>query len=266
MFYKCLNGGSRLVIVLTCILVFGVGCNLCNKDREDGVGGLGSADPFVGWYLLGGDTLIPVLKRDGTYYSVCRGFEAPFKECAEGLEWAAEGSSMAGTKIGAYGAYISIVDAQLVDFDESYVPGEKQELTRIDRPLWLLEAKDRRPQKNDDFVGWYVPTWFPYAKMEIRKDGEKYVCVTHELQEDGSWQARGESTELAPLGDRLGFTGFDREARQRLTYNKLLRRFEYEVGTSSVGRMPLARVSAQWKMGYDVFGPSALRIGIPTWH
>jgi hypothetical protein len=231
-----------------------------------GSGGVGAADPFVGWYLLGEDRLIPVLKRDGTYYSVCRGFEVPFKKCAEGLEWAVAGSSMMGTKIGAHGAYISIVDAQLGNFVESYVPGVKQELTRIDRPAWLLEAKGRRPRKNDDFVGWYVPIWFPYVKMEIRKDGEKYLGVYHELQEDGSWKAQGESMELAPLGDRLGFTGFDRDVRYRITYNKSLRRFELGGGTSPSERMPLARVSASWEMGYDVFGPNAMKVGIPTWH
>ncbi len=254
------------VIIMTCFLVCGVGCNSRNGDSRASTDVVGAVDPFVGWYLLAGDTLIPVLKRDGTYYSVCRGFEVPFKECAEGLEWAVAGSSMVGTTIGAGGAYIRIVDSQLANFMESYVPGAKQELTRIDQPSWLLDATGRRPRKNDDFVGWYVPIWFPYMKMEIRKDGEKYLVVNHVLREGGLWKAEGEPRELTPLGDGLGLTGFDQEVRYRLTYNKSLRRFELEGGTSPVGRMPLLRVSASWEMAYDVFGPNAVKIGIPTWH
>lgn len=71
----------------------------------------GPRDHLVGWFNLSGcdeqnqvvsghGTLIPVFKRDGTYYSVCRGGEVPLKECPEGLEWALTPSSMAGTKIG----------------------------------------------------------------------------------------------------------------------------------------------------------------------
>ena len=50
--------------------------------------------------VVEGDTIIPVFKTDGTYYSVCRGFEIPLKQCPEGVEWAATPSSMVGTTIG----------------------------------------------------------------------------------------------------------------------------------------------------------------------
>ena len=74
-------------------------------------------------------------------------------------------------------------------------------------------------------LGWYQPVWFPYV-MEIRKEGEKYLCVMKESDESGVWKAQGEPIELTQLPNRLGFTGFDRHLRNILTYNKTLKRFE----------------------------------------
>jgi hypothetical protein len=237
-------------------------------------------DPVVGWYRLprrnlqtrrvipGQATLIPILKIDGTYYSVCRGFEVPFKECPEGLEWALTPSSMVGTTIGfcrpSGPCYIRIVDAQRQTFEESYTSVERQAITRVDKPSGLLEATARRPRSIDDFLGIYQPVWFPWYRLEIRKDGERYLLVEQEFrgfEPPVVWQTRGEPRELTPLPDRLGFTGFGGKQPHRLAYSEALNRFEF-VRTDTGARMPLARVSPSSEE--DAIPP--MPIGIPAWH
>jgi hypothetical protein len=239
----------------------------------------GSRDHLLGWFKLpersekneiisGHDTLVPVCKRAGTYYTVCRGFEIPLKECPEGLEWAIAPSSMTGTKIGwdpaAQTAYLAVVDAQASNFtDGRYGVGEQQSLTRIDKPPALLDATAPRPRTQDDFIGWFQPV-FPWMRFEVRRGGQKYFVA---------WQAFGggeEVRELTPLPDQLGFTGFERHGGPRLAYDGALKRFELVMTDTkripSEIRMPLVRVPAPASPERDA-GPSpAAKIGIPSWH
>ena len=254
-----MKGAATLLI----LIVLGVsGCGSLTEQSA------GACDHLLGWYKLG-DTLIPVFKTDGTYYSVCRGFEIPLKECPEGLEWAFTPSSMVGTKIGfdeASNAYYIIVeDKQLENNYQHYIRGEKKPMTKIDKPSWLLDATAQPPRTNDDFLGWYQPVWFPYV-MEIRKDSPKYLVAYPEPDKSGEWKTIGKPRELTPLPDRLGFTGFDRKNRHNLTYNEILKRFELTKNRDDQGqfiRMPLARVSPHPKRGAV---PSPMRISIPSWH
>ena len=234
-------------------------------------------DHLLGWYKLperehvshkvipGHDTLIPVFKRDGTYYSVCRGFEVPLKECPEGLEWGLTESSMVGTKIifdeASNTYYISIMDKWEMSSNDHSLRGGKQPMTRIDKPSWLLDATAQPPRINDDFLGWYQPVWFPFVRLEIRKDGQEYLSVEHEFHELGVWKTPHEPQEITPLPDRLGLTGFDRGTEVSLTYNEAMRRIEITMSGSPIIRMPLARVSPE---GATVRPPMA--IGIPSWH
>jgi len=45
----------------------------------------GTSDHLIGWFKIqGSDTINPVFKIEGTYYSVCwPGSEVPLKECPE---------------------------------------------------------------------------------------------------------------------------------------------------------------------------------------
>lgn len=241
-------------------------------------------DHLLGWFKLptrnekkqvisGHDTLIPVFEMDGTYYSVCRGFEIPLKESHEGFEWALTPSSMAGTKIGfdeasnAY--YIVIEDAQLANNWQFYVSGQKQSMTMTEKPSGLLDAKARRPRTNNDFLGWYQPVWFPWVRIEIRKDGDRYFSGEQEFHEPGIWKTSAEPRELTPLPNQLGLT-FERNSSDRLVYNEALKRFELMFErvetTPSVIRMPLARVSAPSSSEGGNAPPPTVAIGIPSWH
>jgi hypothetical protein len=235
-----------------------------------------SRDYLLGWYKMNGEnTLIPVFKVKGTYYSICRGFETPLKVCPEGLEWAITPSSMIGTKIGfdkassAY--YIAVIDDQLSNnSDGRYGIGEKQYMTKIKKPKGLLNAQSRRPRSLDDFVGWYQPVWFPWVRIEIRKDGEKYLSVEHEQNKPGVWGAEGEPRELTPLPDKLGLTGFDKKNKYSLSYNETLKRFEL-VGEDSknqpvIIRMTLARIQRSPTSEKTTVPKPIVRIGIPSWH
>ena len=239
-------------------------------------------DHLLGWYKLprrhyrtrqiipGPGTLIPVFKTDGTYYSVCRGFEAPLKECPNGLEWAFMPSSMAGTTIGldvSSTRYYIIIEDSAAQYEGDYsTSGEKQYMTKIDEPPPLLDPTTEPPRTYDDFLGWYQPVWFPVA-LEIQKEGERYLCVVKEPTESAVWKTQGKPIELAPLPDRLGFSGFDRHPRKILTYNDTFKRFEIteqqEKRQPAVIRMPLARVSPHPEIPAT---PEHVRIGIPSWH
>ncbi len=216
------------------------------------------------------ETLIPILKIDGTYYTVCRGFEIPLKESPEGLQWALTPSSMSETTIRFHGpslpCSIRIVDRQRANFEDFYHPDEMPPIpmTRVDRPPGLLDATARPPRTLDDFLGLFQPIWFPWVRWEIRKDGERYWEVEQNLdppEPSGAWTTRGRPYQLTPLSDQLGFTGFP-GAPHRLTYNEALKRFEL-VGVDSGIRMPLARV-APLPVTDAPLPP--LPIGIPAWH
>ena len=233
------------------------------------------SDNVVGWFeMTGRDRIIPVFKVDGTYYSVCLGVEVPFKESPEGLEWAFAASNMVGTTIGfdeaSNGYYIAVMDSQASKFTEEfpdggYGNGEKQPLTRIDKPSWLLDPTARPPRTNDDFLGWYQAIWIAGVRWQIRRDGETYLVEEQELHEPGGWKAEEEPRELTILPGGLGFT-FHREDGIILTYNQARSRFELTRTTSPTLRVPLARVSPPSSAdGRAVPLPAnGVQIGIPS--
>lgn len=258
----------------------------CGKPSERSQ--VGSRDHLLGWFKLPGrndrkeaisgyDTLIPVFKRDGTYYSVCRGAEVPLKKCPEGLEWAAAPSSTDGAKIGwdaSSGTYcLAVMDSLASNFtDGRDGVGEKEPMTRINRPKGLLNIKARRPRTNDEFIGWYQPLWFPGVRIQIRRDGDRYVSQWQDFSgpEPGSWKTHAKPLELTTLPDQLGFTGFERDNSIRLVYNDTLKRFEIMLAGKetnlSVIRMPLARVPAPASPECGRAPSPTARIGIPAWH
>jgi len=230
-----------------------------------------SRDRIVGWYDLawGTGALIPIFKLDGMYYTACRGFEIPLKECPGGLAWALTPSSLAGTTfevaLGSGPTAIRIVDRRRQDHQESYVPGQRQRITRVAKPAGLLDATAPPPKALDDFQGLYQPVWFPWFRWEIRKDGSRYLLGRQEYR--GSeppvvWRTQGELRELTPLTDKLGLAGLGADDPGQLTYSEARQRFEFVIMKTGA-RMPLARIvpSAEG----DVAPPS-VTIGIPAWH
>ena len=244
----------------------------------------GNRDHLVGWFNLpqrhygtrevlpGPGTLIPVFKIDGAYYSVARGFEVPLNECPGGLEWGPADSSMKGTMIGVDEAsnapYIVIDDANAQYEADASTRGEKQFMSRSDPPSGLRDPTTTAPRTADDFPGWYEPVWFPWVRIEIRKEGDRYVSRSHEFHgpDPGAWTADDGVRELVPLPDEPGFSGFERHGGPSLVYNKTLKRFELVMGTSPILRMPLARVSSPYSPEGGERPPTTMRIGIPTWH
>jgi len=236
----------------------------------------GSCDRLVGWYeRTGSNSLIPVFKHDGTYFSVCRGFEIPFKESPEGLEWGTAPSSMTGTKIGWDAAlkthYLAVMDTQASNFtDGRYGCGEKETIVRIEKPAWLAKARARRPRTRDDLLGWYQPVWLPGLEIQIWKHGDRYFSTMQAAHRPGDSNEHAETRELTRLPDQLGFTGFERKGSIRLAYNEALKRFELVKTimetTPSAIRMPLARVPAPPSPEGGHTSPPMVRIGIPSWH
>lgn len=235
-------------------------------------------DAYTGWFRIqqrpsknkSPDTIIPVFKIDGTYYSVCRGAEVPFKLTSEGLQWALEPSSMVGTTIGFTSSqpFIIIRDAQSEHFtSESDHPHDTglRPMVRIDKPSWLLDPMASPPKSNDDFLGFYQPVWFPYYRIELYKDGQTYYERNYELDQEQNWQLQGESLELTLIAGELGFSYSNRQNRNALTYNKSLKRFEIEMQNPAPKlRIPLTRVLSALKDDKTVSFKEV--IGIPTWH
>lgn len=255
--------GVVLVIVLSGCLKPGAGSQA------------GTRDHLVGWYkVTKWDTIIPVFKQDGIYYSVCRGFEIPFKEGPDGLEWTLAPSGMDSIKIGWDVAsethYLAVTDILASSSsDGRYGSGEKETLTRIEKPSGLLDAKARRPRTHDDFLGWYQLVWTPGVRIEIRKDGNRFICQDQEFHPPGFWQTVGNPNELTPLPNQPGFTGFEGDNDCHLVYNESLKRIELVMTvmwiTPSVIRMPLARISAPTASERGKPPQPAVSIGIPSW-
>jgi len=237
------------------------------------------SDDLVGWYKLpnrhyrtreitpGPGTLIPVFKRTGIYYSVCRGMEVPLKACPEGLEWGLLPSSMKGTKIGLDGAshepYIIIEDAAAQYEGDYSTSGEKQFMTKIDKPSWLLDPTTRPPRTNEDFIGYYLPVWFSVYRWVVIKNGDKYRLEAQIAGKDGWKSEDRETADLVPLPDRLGFTWGGKKGNC-IVYNRDCNRFEYVLGEDGP-RMPLVRVDASLPVGTGAVS-SPVGIGIPSWH
>ena len=230
------------------------------------------ADPLTGYFQIQQRrrnrkepaTIIPVLKIDGTYYSVCRGFEVPFERTSVGLEWDIEPSSMTGTTIGCRpgGNYFIIIrDSLSEDFTgETSRPHNTgpRSMTRISEPASLLDPTASRPRSNDDFVGCYMPRWFPYYKITIRKEGETFLAEAVILISK-EWAPDQKVVELMPFSDRIGFSNFDK--RHSIEYNERLNRFEMVKATTPPLRMPLVRVNPAAPPPEPI-----LIIGVPSWH
>lgn len=237
-------------------------------------------DHFIGWFALPGrqhrshrvipgrDTLIPVFKRDGIYYSVCKGIEVPLKECPGGLEWGLEPSSMVGTKFtydeAAESYFITIVDQREANNNEYSLSGEKQPVKKAAKPAEVPDATAERPRSNDDFVGWYQLLWLPMVRYEIRKEGGKYAAAMWMARSPGGWQAGG-SSELTPLPDRLGFS-LGGKGAAGLVYNEAAGRFEIVSGKSGQPSLttPLARIKPPASPEKDAV-PMVMSVGIPSW-
>ena len=235
-------------------------------------------DPLTGWFKVeksaekSAEFIVPVFKIDGTYYSVCRGFEIPFHRTPAGLEWGMK-SSMSGTTIGYRpdgSAFIIVRDAQSEMFtSESESPHDTgpRLMVRIDRPSGLPQPTVSAPKSNDDFTGCYRPVYFPYVNIEIRNEGGRYF---HAAQQLGQTIYR-EPKLLTPLADQLGFTCLDRKCENTLTYNKSLNRYEFTMkNTSPPLIMPLVKISKPTCEGNIItesdFSPGFVPIGIPSWH
>lgn len=252
--------------VALCLLLIGPsGCNPAAQDLPQRVTTeapqAGSRDYLIGWHRMADYTLIPVFKHNGVYHSVSRGFEVPLQPCPEGLVWEMTPSSMNGTTIGRSGQsdryFIRIYDEQRANIEESFIPGQKLTMIKVEKPSGLMDAAAPAPKKNDDFLGWYTPAWFPWIRIEIRKDGPSYFSIDHEFREPDKWVTM-EPQKLTVLNNQLGLK-IGREPAA-LIYNEALKRFEITLGTSILIRMPLARISPDEKV------PEPVRIGIPTWH
>ncbi|MBI5818425.1 MAG: hypothetical protein HZA88_05515 [Verrucomicrobia bacterium] len=267
---------KRLGILFVLVILTATGCRPSPKTSA------GDRDYLLGWYELprrhystrevipGFGTLIPVLKKGGSYYSVSHGVEVPLKACPEGLEWGLGQSSMRGTKIGVDAAskapYISIED-QNAQYEGGYSTfGEKQFMTRIDRPSGLLDPTTSPPQTIDDFLGCYQPLWLPVLRWELIRDGNKYHVKTQILNKDGWKTEESASVALEPLPKQLGFVCSSKK-KAKLIFNRDLKRFECVMGPDDNHNltMPLVRIMPSLVSGTGATSPPK-EIGIPTWH
>jgi hypothetical protein len=262
------------LLLISLPMSLGLGCSNSGSNAR-----AASRDHFVGWFKLDDKTtnqkLIPVLKRESDFYTVCRGAEIPLRPCAERLEWSLTPSSMSGTKIGwdaeTRTYYLAVLDSLASQYtDGRYGDGEKEPLTRTDKPAGLLVPEARQPHSKDDFLGCYQPVWFPWCQIEIRKEGNHYVTQDYEFRgpEPGSWQIGTLVRELTPLPDQLGFTGFERDGGPQLIYHQSLRRFELVMVNKEkvprIIRMPLAKIPTA---DSPINAPApTVAIGIPSWH
>lgn len=238
----------------------------------------GSHDILLGWYRLpnydrnqkvlpGPGTLIPVFKRQGVYYSICRGVEVPLKESPDGLEWAMLPSSMEGTRVGldaASGRPYLVIHDSLRQYEADWsTAGEKQFMERIKKPPWLLDPTAKPPRSLDDFLASFIPAWFPIFRWTVHRDGDKYG-LRGEYAKEGGWEFHPEeSSVLSPLADPLGFAWT--KGKISLRFNPKLRRYECVMGDESSGmlRMPLVRMGVS---NSPCGVPPPMEMGIPSWH
>ncbi|MGE5296293.1 MAG: hypothetical protein ACM3VT_15835 [Solirubrobacterales bacterium] len=213
------------------------------------------------------DTLIPILQIGDAYYTTCLGMEIPLQESPNGLQWGLTPSPLAGTSIGYFGptypCSIHIVDRTRASFDSSHSPDAIPPvfMTKVDKPVKLLKAKSGRPRKLNDFLGLYYPVWYPWIRMEIRKQAGHYWTVEQDLVSSKpplEWRSTGRPVLITPFTDGLGFFGFP-GGPLSLKYNEDLKRYELVRSDNGI-KIPLAKVSP----GKDAAIPP-LPIGVPTW-
>lgn len=266
-------GAGRLILAMLCVSIITTECGTLAGTSSDG------RDYLIGWYHLpnrhystrkitpGPGCLIPVSKRDGGYYSISRGIEIPLKECPEGLEWGLTNSSMKGTKIGLDAAskepYIILEDSNAQFEGGISTNGEKQFMTKTNKPSGLLDPTAKPPQTKGDFVGCYLPAYFPAYRWIVTKDGDKYHLEGQTARKNGWKTEQRESATLKPLTDKLGFA-WDGERQIRLVFNHNLKRYECLLGPDNGSlTMPIVRVSPSLPPGT---GAGTALIGIPAWH
>lgn len=230
--------------ITLCILIAAI-CSGCSSIPKEAPG---NHDHLLGWYERRGFrdsiSIIPVMKRDGRYFSICRGIEVPLKEVPGGLAWGFEKSSMEGTMIGMEGntVYLELKD------DRAPQDGEGSEyhqgyhtLHRISMPSKLLNSKAKRPNNLDDVLGCYQPVYFPYYRWFIKKVDDGYKLEA-QIVSGNEWLTReNESAKLTPLPDRIGFTWGNERNHMELIYNDEQKRYEAIRPDGSIV-MPLARI------------------------
>jgi hypothetical protein len=259
---------TLLLILLT---VATAGCRVAPDEP------VGERDYLIGWYNLpernysnrkavqGPGTLIPVFKRAGVYYSTCRGVEVPLKVCPEGLEWGWTPSKMVGTKIGLDEAsqktYIIIEDRKAQENDDYSMSGEKQVMTKIEKPACVRDPTIKTPRTCDDMLGCYEPVYFPLIRLTLSKNGNQY-CVQGKMATREGWEMiHKEPLELELLSGKLGFSS--KKFKAVLVFNQDHKRVEY-VNPDGV-TMPLVRVK-QALLPWMEEKPALVEIGIPSWN
>ena len=264
---------KKTALLLLLLTLATAGCRVAPDER------VGERDYLVGWYNLpernystrkavsGPGTLIPVFKRGGVYYSTCRGVEVPLKVCPEGLEWGRTPSSMIGTKIGLDNEvsrkppYIMIKDrlAQYEGNNSTY--GEKQFMTKTEKPACVRDPTIKPPLTRDDMLGCYVPVYFPLMRFMLSKKGKQYWGQGGLATKDGWEQMQKKPMEITVLPDKLGFS-FGK-GKAMIVFNPDLKRVEY-VDPDGI-TMPLVRVK-QPLLKCMESKPSLIEIGIPSWN
>lgn len=236
-----------------------------------------SHDHFIGWYRLPRRAqgsleviekgppraFIPILKRNGTYYSVCRFFEMPMKAIPGGLEWDLKPSSMVGTKI-TYDPqtkqYTFKVNDSAAQGHDGEVSGLLEPVEKVDAPLTVLDPTTTAPAKNDDFVGWYQAVWEPAIRYHITRQGDKFMA---EGQIVGMDDRNRPAFEIQPLTDALGFK-MDSRGESQLIYNT--QRQRYEISSPKAGiSMPLKRTDAEPSKDLPKLRDQ-VPVGIPSWN
>jgi hypothetical protein len=262
---------KKAMLVLLFLTVVTTGCRVV--PAEPG----GERDYLIGWYNLphrthsthevmpGPGTLIPVFKRGGVYYSTCRGVEVPLKVCPEGLEWGWTPSKMVGTKIGLDKAsqkpYIIIEDRKAQENDDYSISGEKQFMTKIEKPAFVRDPTIKPPRSHDDMLGSYEPVYFPLIRLTLSKNGKQY-CVQGKMATKDGWEMiHKEPLELELLPGKLGFS--NKKFNAMLFFNQDNKRVEYVDRDGII--MPLVRVSSSLLPCMES-KPSLVEIGIPSWN
>ncbi len=261
-----------IIIIFLASLLFS-GCQLFKKKTVAMYD-----DRIIGWYKLStktiddavvedDDTLVPILKRNKQFYTICRGFEMPLNTCSAGLEWGFTPSSMEGTMFVFCGpgwpCHLKIYDRQKAVFDW-YEPGKKYKLIKVAEPEGLSYTVESAPENSDGFIGIYQPVYFPWMRVEISKEADKYNYKYSELrivQEEAKWIAMGMAESVLPLDEAQGFLVIYQKAKNYLLFSKELSRFEVIIGSTGL-RMPMVKLTSS----EETPQVPKVNLGIPSWN
>jgi len=260
------------ISILMCVPVCSQGQTRPADPPTTGPAEQAAHDHFIGWYRLpprnqrmevvdrGPATFVPVFKRNGIYYSVCRFVEVPMKAVPDGLEWDIKPSSMEGTKI-TYDPRKKEYALTIHDSREQSdwpASGILQPMRKVDTPFALPDCTAKPPKTNDDFVGWYEAVWMPPLRYHIKKEGDKFLADGQLVGRD-EW--REPAVELQPLSSSLGFAMGSR-GKTQIIYNQQLQRYEIPAGPGAV--IPLKRSDSEPSKDFPKLSDKG-RIGIPSW-